>query len=583
MDAMIEMKSEVRDGMHIDWDAQIEMSDGLVLRCDVFRPIKEARYPTILSSGPYAKGLEFKQGYPSNWTRLIEAAPEVLQGSSNKYQNWELVDPEKWVPAGYICVRVDSRGAGRSAGYMNPWSKRETQDLYECIEWAGTQPWSNGKVGLSGISYYAMNQWQVAPMRPPHLAALCIWEGVADAYREQARHGGILSDMVDGWYRRQCTSVQHGVGDRGWRSVVTGETVAGPETLSPEELELNREDLPGQLAKRVLFDEFYAERKCEVEKINVPMLSAGNWGGQGLHLRGNIEGFVGAGTSQKWLEMHGHTHFTHYYSSYGEALQRKFFDHFLRGEDTGWDKQPRVLLNIRHPGEKFVLRAENEWPIARTQWMKYYLDPAGLTLGVELPKEGKIQSLTYETLGDGVRFSTPPLEQEMEITGPAAAKLWLSSETTDADVFLVLGVYDPSGKEVVFIGSNDPRTPIGLGWLRASHRKLDPALSKPYRPYHSHDEKQTLTPSEVYELDVEIWPTCIVVPKGYRVALTVRGRDYEYDGTDAALPNAAYPMKGVGPMTHTLDRSVEIFGKKNTLHFAQERHPYMLLPVIPAH
>ena len=169
-------KTEVRDGMRIDWDAPIAMDDRVVLRADVFRPLGEGKYPVILSYGPYAKGLSFQEGYKSNWARLTKAAPEVLQGSSNKYQNWELVDPEKWVPDGYACVRVDSRGAGRSPGLLDVWSPREAQDLYDCIEWAGTQSWSNGKVGINGISYYAMNQWQVAPLKPPYLAAMCIWE-----------------------------------------------------------------------------------------------------------------------------------------------------------------------------------------------------------------------------------------------------------------------------------------------------------------------------------------------------------------------------------------------------------------------
>jgi uncharacterized protein len=160
--------------MQIDWDAPITMDDGVVLRADVFRPADAGKHPVILSYGPYAKGLSFQEGYKGNWARLIKAAPEVLRGSSNKYQNWELVDPEKWVPDGYACVRVDSRGAGCSPGYLDVWSPRETQDLYQCIEWAGTQPWSNGKVGINGISYYAMNQWQAAALKPPHLAALCI-------------------------------------------------------------------------------------------------------------------------------------------------------------------------------------------------------------------------------------------------------------------------------------------------------------------------------------------------------------------------------------------------------------------------
>src|SRR6202050_5923172 len=151
---MTEMKSETRDGMRIDWDVPIAMDDGVVLRADVFRPVAEGKYPVILSYGPYAKGLSFQEGYKGNWARLTKAAPEVLWGSSNKYQNWELVDPEKWVPDGYACVRVDSRGAGRSPGVIDVWSPRETKDFYDCIEWAAVQPWSNGSIRRAGDSYY---------------------------------------------------------------------------------------------------------------------------------------------------------------------------------------------------------------------------------------------------------------------------------------------------------------------------------------------------------------------------------------------------------------------------------------------
>jgi hypothetical protein len=262
------------------------------------------------------------------------------------------------------------------------------------------------------------------------------------------------------------------------------------------------------------------------------------------------------------------------------GLQKKFFGHFLKGENTGWDKQPKVSLNIRRPGEHFELRAESEWPLARTQWTKYYLHPDDRSLSAH--PETATTTMAYEATGDGIRFLTPPMTRELEITGPVAAKLWLSSDTTDADVFLVLSVYDPAGKEVTFVGSNDPRTPVGLGWLRASQRKLDLGLSLPYRPWHPHDEQWPLQPGEPVELDIEIWPTCIVVPVGFRVGFTVRGKDYEYDGTDAGLANAAYPMKGVGPFTHTdpADRPSAIFGGRNTLHFSATMAPYVLLPVI---
>ncbi|MGZ8231892.1 MAG: CocE/NonD family hydrolase, partial [Burkholderiales bacterium] len=514
---MTQTKCETRDGMRVEWDVPIEADDGLILRADVFRPLGEGKHPVILSYGPYAKGLEFKQGYKANWARLTEAAPNVLEGSSNKYQNWELVDPEKWVPDGYSIVRVDSRGAGRSPGFLDCWSAREAKDLYDCVEWAGTQPWSNGKVGINGISYYAMNQWNVGALRPPHLAALCIWEGSSDYYRELCRHGGILCDFLGDWYDRQVLSVQNGVGDRGARSAVTGETIAGPETLSPDELAKNRADLGGEALERPFIDDYYHARTAEFEKIEAPLLSAGNWGGQGLHPRGNFEGYLRAGSKQKWLEVHGHTHFTHFYSSYGEQIQKRFFGHFLKGENTGWDTQPKVALNIRRPGEKFELRAEKEWPLARTQWTKYYLHPEEHALSTENPfalrkpagavskGEPREATITYETTGDGVTFKTAPMTKDLEITGPIAVKLWVSSDTTDADLFVVFRVYDPQGKEVTFIGSNDPRTPVGLGWLRASQRKLDPKESKPCRPVHPHDEASPLKPGEQVELDIEIW------------------------------------------------------------------------------
>jgi predicted acyl esterase len=462
------------------------------------------------------------------------------------------------------------------------WSPREAKDIHGCVEWAGTQPWSNGKVGINGISYYAMNQWHVAPLRPPHLAALCIWEGSSDYYRELARHGGILCDFLETWSERQVTNVQYGVGDRGPKSAVTGEPVAGEENLPETELAKNRADVAGDARRHRLLDDYYRARLPDFDRIDVPILSAANWGGQGLHPRDNFEGYLAAGSKQKWLEVHGDTHFSHFYSNYGATLQRRFFGHFLKGENTGWDKQPKVALNIRRPGEKFTGRAENEWPLARTQWTKFYLGAKEKSLGTEQPKE--TTTLAYATTGDGLTFLTPPMTQELEITGPVAAKLYVSSDTRDADLFLVLRVFDAAGKEVVFVGSNDPRTPVGLGWLRASHRKLDPAKTKPYRPWHTHDEEWPLKPGEAVELDIEIWPTCIVVPPGYRVGLTVRGKDYEYDGTDAALPHATYPMKGVGPFTHTNphDRPPEIFGGTNTLHFGAGNAPYLLLPIIPA-
>src|SRR3989441_400650 len=476
--------------MKIDWDVPITLADGLVLRADVFRPVDPAKYPVIISYGPYGKWLHFEDLYTDQWRRMAEQHPDVVAGSTNKYQNWEVVDPEKWVPDGYACVRVDSRGCGR------------------------------------------------APGRAP----------------------------------------------RGYRSRMNGDWVSGPPTLSEEELGANRNDFYDDCWKNPLAsDGYWRSRMPDWSKVKVPLFSAANWGGQGLHPRGNFEGFVRSESDQKWLEVHGIEHWTHFYTDYGVALEKKFFGHFLKGEDTGWAKQPKVLLQVRHPGERFVERPESEWPLARTQWTRLYLNPGEQSLVREpLTRDDHVR---YAGLGEGLTFLTPPLERDTEITGPLAAKLYVSSETSDADLFLIVRLFTPNMSEVTFQGALDPHTPIAQGWLRASHRKLDPKLTQPYRPYHTHDEKQPLTPGQVYELDVEIWPTSIVAPAGYRLGLTVRGRDYEYPGgPSVGLGTLGAVFTGVGPLQHNdpRDRPPEVFGKSVTVHCGPSRPSHVLLPVIPA-
>jgi predicted acyl esterase len=562
--------------LRIEWDVPIKVDDGLVLRADVFRPEAAGRYPVILTYGPYAKGLAFQEGYPSAWQRMVSEHPDVAYGSSNKYQNWEVVDPEKWVPHGYVCVRVDSRGAGCSPGFIDHFSPRETKDFYDCIEWAGVQPWSNGKVGLNGISYFGTNQWHVASLQPPHLAAICVWEGTADWYRDATHHGGILSTFWANWYDMQVKTVQYGLGARGPRSRVNGALVCGDETLSDKALQKNRCDFGDDILSHPLDDDYHKARSPVWDKVTVPLLSTANWGGQGLHPRGNYEGFVRAASKDKWLEAHGIEHWTHFYTDYGRKLQLRFFDHFLKGKGD-WKDQPKVQLQVRHV-DKFVERHENEWPIGRTKWTRMYLSGSSLSTS-----PGNSRSITFDAMGDGVTFVSEPLEKETEITGPIAAKLKVSSSTEDADLFLIFRVFTPDLREITFMGAIDPHTPIAQGWLRASHRKLDPKLSTEYRPYHTHDEIQKLAPGKPVQLDIELWPTSIVVPAGYRLGLSVRGKDYEWQkSTGAKLSNFKNELLGCGPFLHNepRDRPSSIFAGKTTIHL--DASSYVLLPVIPA-
>jgi predicted acyl esterase len=179
-------------------------------------------------------------------------------------------------------------------------------------------------------------------------------------------------------------------------------------------------------------------------------------------------------------------------------------------------------------------------------------------------------SIQYRSLGDGASFFTAPFNEDTEFTGPLAARLWASSPTTDIDLFVTLRLFAPDGSEVVFAGASDTE-PAARGWLRASHRRLDAAKSRPDRPYRLHQEIEKLEPGRAYALDVEIWPTSIVVPKGYRLALTVAGRDYEAPGVSGRLLHQ-----------HEKDRPREEFDALITLFSGPEHDSHLLLPFIPA-
>lgn len=571
-------RSETRDNMKITWNMPILMSDGITLRADVFLPIEEGAYPAIMTYGLYGKGQQFQDHYEGPWNRMVEDFPEITEGTTNKYQNWETSDPERFVPDGYALIRVDSRGAGWSEGIQHSWSEQEIKDFYECIEWAALEPWCNGNVGLLGISYYAANQWATAAMQPPHLKAIIPWEGTSDWYRELYYHGGIRCSFLDSWSKKQAT-IQHGYGERGRKNPNTGEWVAGPETLSDGELVKNRIDVIKEINEHPLYDSYYNGVTVDWSKVTVPFLSSANWGGAGLHLRGNIEGYLQAASSNKWLEVHGYEHWTHYYTPYGVNLQKRFLDHFLKGADNGWDKEPKVRIQTRYINNKFVEKLYDEWPLPNTEWTIYYLNQQNFLLekNINLVENDNV---TYIPFSNNVTFRLPVAETDVEVTGPLAAKLYISSATVDADLFLSIRLFSDTGKEIVFRGAMDAHAPVAQGWLRASHRKIDHEKSLPYRPYHTHDVVEPLIPGNIYEVDIEIWPTSIVIPKGYQLALTIGGKDYEYEGEidEESRKYHRYPSRGCGPFLHT-DRSEDVYGGEITIYTGKDHPSHIVLPI----
>lgn len=526
--------------MIFERDVEIAMRDGQALRANVYRPVVGGAYPVIMSLGPYGKD--------RHWADRNQQHARDLGGGP--FVNWETPDPETWVPRGYVVVRVDGRGTGSSPGHLAPFSDRAARDYYDAIEWAGEQGWSTGKVGLLGISFYAMTQWPVAALRPPHLAAMIPWEGAADLYRDFFRAGGILNNNFLAWW---------------WPNTVLNVQNGSDGTLSPQERAANAvQSLKDAALGRPLDGGFEGDWQTDLANIDVPLLSVGNWGNIGLHLRGNVEAFLQAGSAEKWLRVIVGDHIHPFYEPENIALQERFFGHFLKGSDTGWLDEPRVMLPIRN-GSDVTWRGEKQWPLASTQWTEFHLDAASSSLSTQAPAAASDRS--YVALQETVTFSTAPFETPTEITGPVALRLWMSSSTTDLDVFVRLGRVEVDGQEIWGFGPEMNEVPLTQGWLRASHRKLDEKRSLPYRPFHAHNDVQPLRRGVPVALDIEIWPTSIILPVGSRLIVEVGGKE---------LINSHFVHDD------ERDRPDEVFGGTSTLYTGPARPSYLLLPLIPA-
>ncbi len=514
--------------LRIKTDVQIPMRDGVALCANVFRPQADGRHPAIITLGPYPKDIHFK-----DWDRIGFYAQLEEQGP---HMHWETVNPEWWVPQGYIVIRADTRGTGKSKGRPSLLSMREAEDFYDAIEWAGMQPYSNGKVAVMGISYFAMNAWRVASLNPPHLAAIVPWEGALDLYRDAGRHGGISSNTFA----------------RAWSSNVEKHTSMPQRTAATAQSEL--------------IDERLQRNHPDVSRIHVPLFSAANWGGAGLHLRGNIEGFLQAGSKYKQLRIHVGNHCSPFYTLEGRLEQKRFLDHWLQGIDTGITREPPIKLAVRRGGDRYSWRYEYEWPLARSEWTPYFLDAERRTLaGDPAPAESSIgYDAGASDDGNRVRFSTPPFDQETEFTGPMKLKLWVSCAAGDADLMVSLRHFDERGSEVTYPAAVPPDIAAAYGWLRVSHRKLDPARSTPHRPYLTHDEIQQTAPDEIVPVEIEIWPSCVVLGRGQRLELEIASQD------DPRL----------APFTHT-DAGDRVQTGRVTVHTGGRRDSHLLLPRIP--
>ena len=526
-------------GMIIERDVAVPMRDGVKIYVDVHRPVGEKRVPALVAWSPYGKHRPFQYEY-------FYKNGGVRKEWYSPYTNFEGPDPLYWVPRGYAIIHVDLRGIWGSEGNATYWCHDEGRDGHDLIEWAAAQDWCGGKVGMIGVSYLAIAQWQIAATQPPHLAAINPWEGLSDMYREFAFHGGIP------------------------------ETFFSPIWQKSISYSMNRvEDITAMMQEHPFFDRYWATKVADLSKIEVPAFVVASWADQGLHLRGTLKAFETIASKQKWLQIHGRKKWENFHQPDSVEKQRTFFDHFLKGIDNDVPRWPKVRLEARERYYVGKFRNENEWPLARTKYKQFFLDARSGSLGTTRVKTGS--EARYHAPGDESRCPAAYREERAqfdyvfpeatELTGHMKLRLWVEAiGADDMDLFVAIQKFDRNGKYVPFAAFSALEDgPVALGWLRVSHRELDRKRSTPYQPWLLHQRSLKLKPGVPVPVEIEIWPSGTRFAKGEKLRVVVQGSDiYEY---------ARWMVRAGHPKTINAGVHVIRTGGKYDSH--------LLVPVIP--
>ncbi|TQL52567.1 CocE/NonD family hydrolase [Subtercola boreus] len=565
-------------------DVRIPTRDGSYVCADIFLPDDDQQHPVIMNQGFYGKS--FDHGTIGS-RRQAEAKEELedryFTGNPDglQYENHESVDSAVWVPKGYVCIRVDARGVGNSPGLQAPFSRQQAEDYYDAIEWAGTQPWSNGNVGLWGMSYLAITQHTVASLQPPHLKAMVALGTDSDLYNEALYGGGLYGEGFWTW----------------WRAAMAGHNFHGERAET---------DWLGRMLATPFDDpEAYGEHgsvfmKPDMSKVTTPVWIVGPQTGVVIHQLGSSETFIrSTAVEQKRFDFVD-AWFPHSYKHSTIDDHERFFDHFLKGDDTGVMDSPPVRVQVRTGNGGHLLLEENEWPIARTSYPRWYLDarPSGWTgdsngqqlLSIQCAAPTQEASASYSAELDrghpipaptgyvggtprwstGVSFVSEPVDEDMLLAGYMKAGLWVSSTTHDLDLYVSLRVIDENGREIRYeslVPPIDPANihPVGHGLLKVSHRALDALRSTPYWPAPSHAEAdhQPLEIGEVVAVEVGLYPSTALIRKGSRLRVDVQPY------SPAGIPSRAY------------DESYHL-GATNTIYTGPEHQSYIQLPIVPA-
>lgn len=563
-------------------DVRVPLRDGSYVCADVFRPAGDGQYPIIMNKGFYGKSFykgcicsaEDAAAKEEMEDRYFSGNPDGLQ-----YENHESVDSSVWVPKGYVCVRVDARGVGNSPGVQAPLSVQEAEDYYDAIEWAGTQRWSNGNIGLWGMSYLAMTQHNVASLQPPHLKAMIAQGTDADIYNEAIYGGGIFGEGFWSWWWK-IWSGNNFCGERretDWMARVLATPFNDPKAYGPR----------GSI--------FMVP---EIEKSTAPMWIVGPQAGAVIHQLGSSETYIRSKGAKARKFDFIDAWFPSCYDPASIAEHEQYFDYWLKGDDNGAMDGAPVRIQVRSGNGSYYVQEEEEWPIERTTYRRWYLDAAAsewegdgrrtdiLRISQGIPSAERnaaydahldLGTPTPSPMGPvggtprwqtGISFISDPLTEDIVLIGYMKVGLWVSSTSSDMDVFVSLRVIDEHDQEIRYDAAIHPAdpvhaAPVGHGLLKVSHRKLDETRSTEYWPTHTHLEKDyaPLSDGEVVAIEVGLNPSSAKIPKGCRLRVDIQ------PSAPAGAPGRAY------------DESYHR-GATNTIYTGPNHPSFIQLPIV---
>lgn len=503
-------------------DVKIPLNDGIKLNCNLWRPATGEKVPAILSMHCYHSEAQTGPIPPS----ALSTAQWRNAGQERTNASLESGDPTFFARRGYAHVVCNSRGSGKSEGFWQFFGPQERKDICEVIEWLARQPWCDGNVVMFGVSYFAIVQLFVAPLRPPSLKALfCPW-GLTDLYRDLAYRGGIFAPMwTIGW---SMTSLVYGnvrpenftkkqLGEEGYRAAIAERLADDDIKAIPELVAILKNPEAGihpfivDVALHPVRDQYWEDRTLDYDDVTIPAYIGSDWGSLGMHLPGAFRSWDGLKGPKKMLIGPPVYLDRPLYQLQHEAV--RWYDYWIKGIDTRVNDEPAVRVFVTGTGE---WRESTGWPLPQTKWTPFYLHEKGqLNEREHFSYEGCDSYADSPWGRESLLYATPPLVENTEVIGPIALKLY--GATTDTEINWIASLIE--------IDAEGNQRMVTKGWLKGSHRELDLERSKPWEPIHRHASPQPLIPGQIYEFDIKLIATGKLFKAGSRIALKISGAD----------------------------------------------------------